>query len=523
MDPDRPAYKWWIALSVIPGGLIHAVEATSVGIAIPNMMTNLRADLDQIQWVVTVSLITQTLVMPTVGWLIELFGQRNFFVIGLGTFVVGSVLCSLAWSLESLICFRAIQGLGSGTLVPVSMAILYSAFPPQQRGTAMGLFNLSVALGLIIGRCGGFLVDAFNWRMIFYLPIPFSVLSAILGFFIIPSTEQQRRWSIDTWGLLTMVGFIIPLLLALTQGRFEGWDSPYIRVMFALSGISFIGFIAIELHSKAPVVDLRLYTNFTFAVGWLVQFMVTIMFMGSTFLINIFLQRVHQFTPSQVGVLMFPESVVYGLSSIWAGRLSDYLNPRLPLVLGLLCFALVYYWLGGISVFATATVIASMMCLRAFSYACVNSPNALLSLQALPEDQVGMGSGLFSVARGIAGTFGVAMSATFLEHRRTVHAVQFAQQQGVLEMPSQWTLTGLQRTFEGLGDVVSLARVKAAAHLHKMMLEEATITAYQDFFLLSAGLSLLIILPALLRKRASLSSSDTKETSVTVEERTSRA
>jgi EmrB/QacA subfamily drug resistance transporter len=500
MSSDTSTYKWCIALTVVPAGLISAVDSTSVGIAIPSMMTNLRVDLDQIQWVVTVFMIMQVLLMPTVGWLTGLFGRRNLFVGSLCFIIGGTVLCSFAWSLESLIFFRAVQALGAGPLQPVSMAILYEAFPPQERGTAVGLFNSTIALGLIIGRFGGYLVDTFDWRMIFYLTLPFSIFSMVMGYLMIPRTQQSRQWSIDTWGLLTMGGFLVPLLLALTQGRFEGWDSPYIRSLFAIAGVSFIAFISVELRSKTPVVELRLYKNFNFAMGSLVQFLVSILFMSSSFLINIFLQRVYQFTPSQVGMLMFPQGIVYGIGSLWAGRLSDYLNPRLPLILGLISFAFVYYWFGGISPVATAAALMGMLCLRSLSFSCVNAPNTLLSLRALPDEKVSMGTGLFSVTRGIAGILGVALSVTFLEQQRTAHAIWFAQEQG--ETPAQWTMTDLQQMFTGLGDVSSEAQVKAATHLHNMMLQEATVAAYQDVFMLSAFISLFNVLPSLLQRRA---------------------
>jgi EmrB/QacA subfamily drug resistance transporter len=504
MNPDQATYKWWIALTVVPAGLISAVDSTSVSIAIPNMMTSLRADLDQIQWVVTISLIMQTLLMPAAGWLSGVLARRDLFVSSLGIICLGTILCMFAWSLESLVFFRAILGFGAGILQPISITLLYGAFPAHQRGTAMGLFNTSVALGLIIGRFGGFLIDAFDWRMIFLLTLPFSVGSAILGFFTIPRLRQPGQWSIDIWGIISMGGFLIPLLVALTQGRFEGWDSAYIRSLFANSIASFFAFITIELRSKTPLVDLRLYRHVNFALGSLLQFLVMILFSSSTFLLNIFLQRVYHYTPSQVGLLMLPQGIVYGLGSMWAGRLSDYVNPRLPMVFGLICFSIVYYWLGSITVFATAMIIMSMLCLRSFSFSCVNSPNTLLTLRALPEDKVSMGSGLFSVARGIAGTLGVAISAAFLEHRRTIHATQLAQQQGLIELPAQWTLSGLRHTFSGAGDIASLAQTKALAHLHQMMLAEATTAAYQDIFLISAFISVFNLLPALLRRRAAI-------------------
>jgi EmrB/QacA subfamily drug resistance transporter len=502
MSESRPTQKWWIALAVVPAGLIQAVDSTSVSIAIPSMMTNLRADLDQIQWVVTVSMVMQTLLMPTSGWLSNRVGRRRLFISGLIFVSVATLSCSLAWSLSSLIFFRAILGIGAGVLQPITMAILFSSFPPQQRGTAMGLFNMSIALGLIIGRFGGFLVDVFDWRMIFFLTLPFSLFSAILGYFVLPQDDApQRQTSVDFWGILAMGGFLVPLMIALTRGRFDGWDATLVRGLFGLSVVSFVAFITIELRLTNPLVDLRLYRNFNFAMGSLVQLLVSLLFSSATFLLNIFLQRVYHFTPSQVGILMFPQGVVYGLGSFGAGRLSDYMNPRIPLLIGLVCFAFVYFWLGGISPVATSAVLMMMLCLRSFSFSCVNSPNSLMTLQALPDDKMSMGTGLFSVSRGIAGSLGVAFTATFLEQQRAIHAIELAQQQGFITLPAEWTLSQLNQTFLALGDAVDLAQVKASAHLHSMLLEEATITAYQDIFMLSGFISLFNILPALLQKR----------------------
>jgi len=506
MSAEKPAYhgyQWWVTLTVILAGLVSAVDSVSVGIAIPTMMTSLQADLDQMQWVVTISMLVQTLMMPITGWLMGVLGHRHLFLISLLLVSSGTVLCSLAWSLESLLVFRVVQGLGFGPLQPVCLAVLYRTFPLDQRGLALGLFNVSAALGVALGRLsGGVLVDAFDWRMVFYLTLCCSVSSLVLGCFLIPSeARHHQKLTGDPWGIAAMGGFLIPLLLALTQGRFEGWNSPYMCFLFALAGASCIAFITIELHSHTPVVDLRLYTNFHFAVGSLVQFLVSVLFMSSTFLITIFLQQVSQYTPSQVGVLTFHEGWIFGVGSLLAGPLADRTDPRLPLVGGLLGFALVYFWLGGISTVATSTLIVGLLCVRSFSYACVNTPNMLMTLRTLPEDKVGMATGLFSMARSIAGTLGVALSATLLEHQRATHALELAQQQGALDLPSQWAMASLQQTFASLGEGTSVAQEQASAYFHTMMMGEATITAYQDIFLLSGFLSLCNILPGVLRKR----------------------
>ncbi len=497
------ASQWWMTLTVTLAGLVYSVDSVSVGIAIPNMMTSLRVDLDQVQWVVTISMLVQTLMMPTTGWLMGVLGPRSLFLVSLILISSGTVLCSLAWSLESLLVFRVVQGLGFGPLQPVCMAMLYRTFPPAQRGLALGLSNVSPALGVSLGRLsGGFLVETFDWRMVFSLTLCLSVSSIVLGLFLIPrETRPQQQLTVDTWGMCALGGFLIPLMLALTQGRVEGWDSPYICLLFALAGVSFLAFITIELQSHAPVVDLRLYTNFNFAAGSLVQFLVSVLFMSSTFLITIFLQQVYQYTPSQVGVLTFHEGWIFGVGALLAGPLAGRTDPRLPLVGGLVGFAIVYFWLGGISAVATSTRIVGMLCLRSFSYAWVNAPNMLMTLRTLPEDKVGMATGLFSMARSISGTLGVALSATLLEHQRATHAIELAQQQGGLELPSQWTMASLQQTFASLGEGTSVAHVQATAYFHDMMVAEATITAYQDIFLLSGYIALLNILPGLLRKR----------------------
>ena len=491
-----------MALTVVPAGLIQAVDATSVSIAVPSIMTSLRADLDQAQWVITISLIMQTLLMPTSGWLSSRIGRRRLFISGLLIVIIATLLCTFAWSLASLVFFRAIIGIGAGMVQPLTLSILFSVFPPQQRGTAMGLFNSSIALGLIIGRFGGFLIDAFDWRMIFFLTLPFSISSATLAFFMLRDDDRPRSQTrVDIWGILTMGGFLAPLMLALTRGRFEGWDSFFIRGLFATSACSFVAFLIIELRLQNPLVDLRLYRNFDFAMGSLVQFLVSILFSSSTFLINIFLQLVYEFTPTQVGLLLFPQGIVFGIGSIGAGRMSDYMNPRIPLLIGLAGFAVVYFWLGGLSPVATAAALMVMLSLRSFSFSCVNSPNSLMTLRALPEDKVPMGSGLFSVSRGIAGTVSVALTAFFLEHQRAIHAIELAQQHAVITLPAELTMTALHDAFLGIGDDAGLAAVKASAQFYRMLLEEATIASYQDIFMLSGFISLFNVIPALLRRR----------------------
>jgi EmrB/QacA subfamily drug resistance transporter len=221
------------------GILTQGLNFGTLNVALPSMMTNLRADVETIQWVVTSFMVTRTVVMPTIGWVSAVAGPRTFYLLGLLIYIVGSVLCGLSWSVSSLVFFRVIQALGAGPLFPLSMGMLYEVFPAHQRGLAMGIFMAGISVGPAIGpSIGGYLVEHLNWRMIFYMNLPMGLISLAAVAFILPKRGRPRYVSLDKFGLLTMIALLVPLLLALIQGRHEGWDSRYIQTLFAIAIVS---------------------------------------------------------------------------------------------------------------------------------------------------------------------------------------------------------------------------------------------------------------------------------------------
>jgi MFS family permease len=177
-SPERPSYKWWVTLALLLGILTQGLNFGTVNVALPSMMTSLQAEIDTIHWVITAFMVTRTVVMPMVGWIGAVIGPRNFYLGGLLIYIIGSVLCGLAWSIPSLVVFRVIQALGAGPLFPLSMAMLYEIFPASQRGMAMGIFMAGISIGPALGpSIGGYLVEHLNWRMIFYLNLPMGIVA----------------------------------------------------------------------------------------------------------------------------------------------------------------------------------------------------------------------------------------------------------------------------------------------------------------------------------------------------------
>ena len=424
MQQEQGASHWWPTFGVMLGGLTVALNNGVLNVAIPSMMSSLSTDLDRIQWVQTGYQIIQAVLIPAVGWLGARLGTKRLFILSTLVFIAGSALCGLAWDVHSLIFFRILQGIGGGPIMPLSMSILYSTFPPDKRGLALGLSNFSHSFGPAIAPAlGGHLIEVLSWRAIFYINVPVGLLSAGIVLFTMPKTQDQRARSFDATGVFTMASFIILLLLAVSEGRRYGWGSQMIVMLFLMSGVSLAAFVIAELKTKEPFVEIRLYKNLPFAMGCLIGFLNTMEFRGTNFLLPIMLQRIYHYTPFQAGLFFLPPALVMGITSILAGRLSDKIQPKLLLMIGLVGLTYVSFEFCGLDVWATTGVLLGLIVLRRGAQAFCHSPLSSSTLRGVPEDQVRMASGLFNLHRTLAGAVGVALTATLMDYREDVHTL----------------------------------------------------------------------------------------------------
>jgi EmrB/QacA subfamily drug resistance transporter len=493
--PVNEQIRWGAAISVLLGMVAFAFSVTTLTIAIPSIMAGLRADVDRIQWVVTSFDMTQTVVMPTVGWLGGILGNRNLFLVGIAISLVGACLGGMSWSLEALIVFQIFQGIGAGLMQPTLTAILYGLFPPQRRGLAVALTMTAFGFGPTIGPIiAGYLVEHISWRATFYVQVPIILASFVLTLMTMPNVIERRVRTIDLPGLITMSIFLVCLLLALTQGHKEEWTSRYIVGLLAASGVSFILFVVIELSVADPVVDLRLYRSLPFSMGCLLAFLNTMVFRGAGFLMGVFVQHTLQYTPIRAGFMTAPSGIAFGSMSYLAGKLSDRVGPRLPIIIGMLMFIGTFFWYADMNRWSTTFTILQVMTLRPFSYGWTNSPTNYAALRALPDSAVRMGSGLFSLVRGIASSFGVAMGATFLETHAQVHMLQFSQDAGHAESLGE-TMVGMQGHLGDLDEFGLAKSLKSLAMLNQYMREEAIFAAYQNIFIVGGILSIVALIP----------------------------
>ncbi|MGH8069702.1 MAG: DHA2 family efflux MFS transporter permease subunit [Candidatus Entotheonellia bacterium] len=495
-SPLNDRVRWGAAISLLLGMVAFAFSVSTLTIAIPSIMAGLRADVDRVQWVVTSFDMTQTVVMPTVGWLGGILGNRNLFLTGIGISLIGGTLGGLSWSLEALIVFQIVQGIGAGLMQPTLTAILYGLFPPQRRGLAVALTMTAFGVGPTLGPIiAGYMVEYLSWRATFYIQVPIILASFVLTLMTMPNIIERRVRTIDFPGLITMSVFLVCLLLALTQGHKEEWTSRYIMSLFAISGAAFVLFVVIELSVADPVVDLRLYRSFPFSMGCLLAFLNTLVFRGAGFLMGIFVQYTLQYTPIQAGFMTAPSGIAFGSMSYLSGKLSDRFGPRLPIIIGMLLFIGTFFWYADMNRWSTTFVILQVMALRPFAYGWTNSPTNFAALRALPDNEVRMGSGLFSLVRGIASSFGVAMGATFLATHAERHVLRFSEDAGHAVDSLRDTLGDIQGHLSDFGELGPMQLTKSLALLNQFMREEAIFASYQDIFIVGGILSVVALVP----------------------------
>ncbi|MBU6429888.1 MAG: DHA2 family efflux MFS transporter permease subunit, partial [Cyanobacteria bacterium REEB65] len=332
-------YKWRAATVVILGMFIVILDSSIVNVALPHMMAAFGANLEQIEWVSTGYMLSSAVMMPTTGFLGDRFGRKKIYLACIALFTIVSMMCGAAWSTGSLILFRILQGVAGGAIQPIGQAILFEAFPPQERGLSMGLVGIGAMLAPVLGpTLGGYLVDALNWRWIFYVNLPVGIVATFLGMALLRESNM-RQVKFDAIGFSLMATFLTTCLLAVSDGNRYGWDSPYILGLFVVAIVTFCLFLVVALWRAEPIVNLRLYKYSVYTAGTITGIVLGVGLFGGVFLLPVFLQNLMGFDAIQTGLIMAPAGLVAGVVMPISGALITRISPRIQLTIGMVLMA----------------------------------------------------------------------------------------------------------------------------------------------------------------------------------------
>jgi EmrB/QacA subfamily drug resistance transporter len=499
MSSHFSARDRWLTTALLGLGLItFAIDASNTTLILPQIMTNLRVELYEIHWVLTAPGIARTVVIAATGWLSGLWGPRTLYLLCIGSMTVGSLGSMLAWDWPSLIIFRILAGIGGGMIPQISQAIFYQIFPPGKRGMALGFALLGWSIGPAFGPfMGGNLLEFASWRVVYSMTLPLSGIGFMLSWWLLPPLRRPERRRLDYYGSLTMAVAVSTLLLALTQGNREGWDSQYILTLFAIAGVAAVTFVVVELCHPEPLVELRLFGTVPFVMAMVVMFLTTMTFRGSGPMISVLMQRLLGFEPLLVAWTQMLPNLVYGVAVLIVGRLSDRF-PAYGLVLtGLLIYAAIFWGYAGISEVTTLGMIMTFLTIRFSAEALIVSPNNLATLEALPENKVYMATALSGLLRSIANTVGTAMATVVWDQRYNYRILQYAEDTPMDAVGFTAALGGIEQTLQWAGEHVSQIPTQTLALMQNRLLAEASTAAWQDYFLFNALLAVMCLFPAL--------------------------
>lgn len=479
--------KWLISIPVMLAALTAVLDASIVNVAIPSMQSSFGAGIDEIDWVITGYLISNVIIIPTTGWLSSVFGLRRYFAISQVVFVVASLLCGLSWSLNSLIFFRILQGIGGGAILPVSLTILLEAFPPQEFAMASALYGIGATLGPAIGpTLGGYLTDTLSWPWIFFVNVPLVALSILFTFMFIHEnrelTSGRAAAPIDYWGLILVALWLGTLQVVLQEGEKDNWfQSPFIFWLSFVSALSFIGFLFVELTEKHPLINVRIFKNVNFTLGSVAGAMLGAALFGMLFLVPLFTGDLLNYTALQIGLLLLPAALVSLVMFPIVGRISSFVDARILIGFGLAIFAVALYLQSRVDLNTSYAELAWIQIIRGISLPLMFTSIGALSLTSLKPQERADGSSLFNLTRTLGGSFGIAILATFLVNRERFHFERFGESITQFSRATQQQLAQISGGFvarAGLDPITaSHAALKA---LSGRIASQAFVAAFQD-------------------------------------------
>jgi MFS transporter, DHA2 family, multidrug resistance protein len=500
---DGVEHRYVIAFAVVLAAVMQVIDSSIVNVALPDMMGNLGASLDEIAWVSTGYILASVIVIPLTGFLGDLFGRKRYFVGSIVIFTLSSFFCGASGSLGALIFWRIVQGVGGGALMTVSQAVLFESFPTEEAGTAMALFGLGVMVGPTIGpTLGGWLTDNYGWPWIFYVNIPVGILASVMiaGYVHDPAYQKKPR-RIDYTGIGLLAISVGALQYVLEHGEREDWFASHF--ILALTVIGLVGGVALvwrELTVDHPVVDFRVLRHRQMWVGTVLGVVMGIGLYAMSFTLPVFLQGNLHMTAEQTGLVLLPGAIATAISMAVVGRLTNRIDPRLLIAAGALIFATAAWKLSLMTAESGSTDFFWPLILRGAGLGLMFVPLTTITLAELAPQELAQGTGLYNFFRQLGGSFGIAGISTLLIRYTAQNRATLVQHVSASDPTSMARLQALTRGMVARGADLWTAKSRALELMDRQLMGQASVLAYGRIYVLSA-IIILVLIPLLLLVR----------------------
>jgi DHA2 family multidrug resistance protein len=493
-DRSAVSHRGIVTICSMIATLMQALDNTIANVALPYMQGSLSTTLDQITWVLTSYVVAAAIMTAPVGWLAARFGRKNLFLACVGGFTVASMLCGIADSLAQMVVFRVLQGMFGAALVPLSQATMLDLYPIQQRGSAMALWGMGVMVGPILGpTLGGYLTDIYNWRWVFYINLPFGLLAMAGLWLFMHDAGQNAKLRFDWTGFAALSLCLGAFQLMLDRGEQLDWfGSTEIVTELILAVLGLYLFVVHMFTAENPFITPRIFRDVNFVSGILVMFTVGTVLLSSAALLAPYLQTLGGYSVSEAGLLMVPRGVGTMVAMMAAGRLTNRIDPRLLMFVGVVMLTVSFWQMSGWTPAVSAWSMSVTTIVQGFGLGFVFVPLQLIAFATLEPELRTEGTALFSLMRNVGGAIGISVTSFLLAQNTQILHARIAEH-----------VTPFNRMLQSGSAYLFWNATKPAglAALNAEVTRQAQIIAYANDFKLMLLASLPVALLILLMRR----------------------
>ena len=450
---------------IIFGLFMTILDSTIVNIAIPRLQSAFGADLNSVQWVITIYTLSQGVATPLTAFFADRLGTKRFYILSLSAFTIGSLLCGLSWSLPILISFRVLQGLSGAFLFPLSITLLYREFPPNERGLATGILGIPVLLAPALGpTLGGYIVTYANWQLIFFVNIPIGIVGVLMAIFLMRDFRAEGHTRFDLPGFILSAAGLASVLYALSDASTDGWGSGKVLGLLIGGLLALALFVIVEVQTAnrggQPLLDLRVFRNAPFTAGNIASVFVAIGLFGGLFLIPLYLQNLRGLSAFQSGLLLLPQALASMVGVVVGGRFVDRIGVRAVVIPGLVLLTISTWLLTSLSLTTAYGSLQWILILRGLGFGLSFQPLVVAALAEIAPRDLASASSINTVVRFIAQSLGIAILATMVQTQTKIHYTHLAEQITTAS-PLAQVINRLQAAFVARGADIAGAHATA--------------------------------------------------------------
>lgn len=496
-DAKPRVNPWFVAVAVMLATFMVVLDTSIATVALPYIAGNLGATQDEATWVLTSYLVANAIVLPASSWLASFFGRKRFLIGCIIVFTLASLGCAMATSMTMLVVARVLQGAGGGAMQPLSQAILLESFPPAKRGAAMALFGVGVVFAPTIGPIlGGWLTDTYSWRWAFYINLPVGVLAVFLISLLVRDPDYiraARPKRVDAIGFGLMALWLGTLQISLDKGQEVNWFSAiWLRWFLGISAVAMVAFIARELCTDHPIVDLRIFKNRNFAVSSVVYGLFGVALYSLVTLQPLFLQSLLGYTALNAGMTIMPRGAGLFAALFLVGALVERVDQRVLVGFGFVGVGLSSLLLSRLNLQVSMSNIVPANIINGFGSGFIFVPLMTLAVGTLRNEQIGNATGIQNLLRNIGGSIGLSFVSTMLERSAQKHQAMMVGQMSPLNPQYQQHLHAAQHWLTSRFSPAD-AWMRAQDFLYHTLIQQANYWSFMDVFYWLAWLCVICI------------------------------